>query len=101
LRPVNKRLREKYRERLNGYLVRAERSSLAELAASIPLDGENVLGDQVTQWLFAFDAGGITVFRTLALLAGRAEYCSDSSQYLRALFLDTQRLEQKPSKLPC
>jgi hypothetical protein len=37
LRPVNRRLREQYRERLDVYLVRAERGSLAELAASMPL----------------------------------------------------------------
>jgi cytochrome P450 len=32
------------------------------------------------------------VFRALALLAGRAKYSSGSSEYLRAVFLDTQRL---------
>ena len=67
-RPVNKTLRENYRARLTEYLDAAEPDSFAaRIAAHSAISGK-LAADQVTQWLFAFDAGAITTFRALALL---------------------------------
>lgn len=112
LRPVQKRLRQRYQARLNAHLARAEPASLAAIVARRPRAAgsdqraaDEAPADQVTQWLFAFDAGGITTFRALALLlthaaqarsaqgdieawrAGQADLPS-----LRASFVETVRL---------
>jgi cytochrome P450 len=105
VRPVHRALRERYYARLRTHLARAEAGSLAEMIARLPRSGEEAVADQVTQWLFAFDGGGITAFRALALLATHA-HCAQKVEpelaawraghtdlpYLRAAFVETARL---------
>ncbi len=76
LRPQNARLRGALLERIREWLARAEPESLAGIAAHIPSSAQMAWEDQVPQWLFAFDAAGMTVFRTLALLCVNPEFAS-------------------------
>jgi cytochrome P450 len=67
------RVREQFLERLGGHVRRAEKNSLASLVAdATDVDGLDAVG-QVPHWLFAFDAGGMAAFRTLALLSTHAQ----------------------------
>jgi hypothetical protein len=106
LKPVNKRLRAQYYERLRAHLARAEEGSLAALIAARLNTARTKPAHQVSQWLFAFDPGGIATFRTLACLtshpqayeAARAEANASGPDdpprlpVLRASFLDALRL---------
>jgi Cytochrome P450 len=56
-------------DRLRAHLARAEPGSLAAVAAATPADAHTAGDEQVPQWLFAYDAAGISSFRALALLA--------------------------------
>ncbi|HLM09136.1 MAG TPA: cytochrome P450 [Thermoleophilaceae bacterium] len=69
LRPTRRRLREQFLRRLDAQLERAEPGSLAELVASAEVPPGLDPHGQVPQWLFAFDAGAMAAFRTLALLS--------------------------------
>lgn len=84
-------LRERYQARLQEHLCQAAPDSLAGIARARASSPGLELGDQVTQWLFAFDAGGITIFRALALATAFRLGCPDED-HVRALFLDTLRL---------
>ena len=104
-RPVNKTLRENYRARLTEYLDAAEPDSFAaRIAAHSAISGK-LAADQVTQWLFAFDAGAITTFRALALLLAHPVSFANAEPnsatwrrggfdlpHLRAAFLEAVRL---------
>jgi cytochrome P450 len=68
LHPIRKRTRQRFFDRLQAHLDRAEPGSLAAVAASIPETQLVRAVDQVPQWLFAFDAAGIALFRALALV---------------------------------
>jgi hypothetical protein len=72
-RPVAKPLREEYRARLTEYLDTAEPDGLAARITRHSAISGILAADQVTQWLFAFDAGAITAFRALALLLAHSE----------------------------
>ena len=103
--PELRALRARYYAELAEHLARAQSGSLAEMIARKPArDGERPL-DQVTQWLFAFDAGAMATFRALALFASHPikkqraqceiEAWRDGSidlPYLRAGFLEAVRL---------
>jgi cytochrome P450 len=108
LRPRKERLRARFQRRVDAYVARAEAGSLAGALAGEP-SGESAAdaagesaadpAGQVPHWLFAFDAAGITAFRTLALLGSdagrRAAAAADVAPvlpYLRACVLDTVRL---------
>lgn len=70
LRAIDKQRRDRYRRRLAAYLCNPDDGSLAKLAANCARDeATEQICDQITHWLFAFDAGGITAFRALALFA--------------------------------
>jgi cytochrome P450 len=56
-------------DRLRAHLDRAEPGSLAAVAAETPADAHTAAVEQMPQWLFAFDAAGLSAFRALALLA--------------------------------
>jgi cytochrome P450 len=114
LLPVRQNLRARYYQRLEAHLRRAEPGSLAALiarhsdrrGADAPRrEANEAPGDQVTQWLFAFDGGGIAVFRTLALLRSHADQATAAEPeiaawrngqqdlpFLRAAFVETLRL---------
>jgi cytochrome P450 len=62
-------VRDRFHTTIDGHLRRAEQGSLAELMADIPADAQTQVVQQVPQWLFAFDPGGIAAYRALALLA--------------------------------
>jgi cytochrome P450 len=103
--PMSPRLRERFFDRLERQLGRAEAGSLAALIAAMPKTPETAASQQVPQWLFAFDPAGMTTFRTLALLAShpqqamrvhheirtRAESPGEMP-YLRACILESLRL---------
>ncbi|SFW81260.1 cytochrome P450 [Amycolatopsis australiensis] len=104
LHPRRKQVHARFRERLAAHLGRAEPGSLAAAVAEAGDDGS--AADQVAHWLFAFDAAGMTTYRTLALLAthpaalerARTDLAgldlAEPNQlgYLRACVLDTVRL---------
>ncbi len=106
LRPQRRELRARLLARLRSYLVRAEPNSLAGLMAHIPASEQTAPEQQITQWLFAFDAAGMTTFRSLALLATHPEEAQAARReisaaetagrppltFLRAAVLDTVRL---------
>jgi cytochrome P450 len=95
--PVAKRLRQNFHARVSHYLARGEPGSLAELVRDS--DAARHPSNQVAQWLFAFDAGGITLWRTLALLAAHVHQlhtalaeARNQGPYLRACFSEAVRL---------
>ena len=106
LRPQRRKLREQLLARIRSYLSRAEPNSLAAMMAHIPTTSETAPEHQVPQWLFAFDAAGMTTFRSLALLGLYPEQASvvreeiktrrqpdpHSMPYLRATVLEALRL---------
>jgi hypothetical protein len=67
--PVRPAPRDAFLGRLRAHLERAEPGSLAAVAASSPATPRTAAVEQVPQWLFAFDAAGISCFRALALLS--------------------------------
>jgi cytochrome P450 len=95
-------LRSRYHARLQGYLDNTAPDSLVALLARERSWMEAAPTHQITQWLFAFDAGGITTFRALALLASHPERTMPDIDrfragetelpFLRACFLETVRL---------
>lgn len=98
LRPKRKRLRARFLSRVESYLEAPQADTLAALAARM---GSNRAGpaDQIAQWLFAFDAAGIALFRALAVLASderlAARARDDSAPnrpFLRACMLEAVRL---------
>jgi cytochrome P450 len=100
--PKDKALRAGFLERIEGHLARGAPGSLAERIAVQRSNIESAPADQIAQWLFAFDAVGITGFRTLALLATHPEPAARVRQeidrggwdlpYLRACVVDAVRL---------
>ncbi|WP_238006798.1 cytochrome P450 [Dactylosporangium sp. AC04546] len=99
LRPRQEHLRARFQRRVDAYVAAAEPGSLAGAMAGTPAAGGSDPAGQVPHWLFAFDAAGITAFRTLALLGGdpgrRATAAGDVGPlypYLRACVEDTVRL---------
>jgi hypothetical protein len=103
--PELRGLRARYYARLGKHLARAQSGSLAEAIARHPPRKEEHPLDQVTQWLFAFDAGAMATFRALALFAShpiqreRAQSEIEAWRgghidlpYLRAGFLEAVRL---------
>lgn len=94
--PRRGRLLSEFTERLRHHVERRDPDSVA---AKLPA-GVDPVG-QVPHWLFAFDAAGMAIMRTLAVLAthpeaaAKAEAVADAPAqlpYLRACVLDTLRL---------
>jgi cytochrome P450 len=67
--PGRPRLRAVFLDRVRERLSRAEPGSLAAVITETPTTRRTHPADQVAHWLFAFDAGGMSGFRALALLA--------------------------------
>lgn len=74
LTPRRDGLRTQLLGRIEMYLAQADPQSLAGVMAHTPANALTAPAQQVPQWLFAFDAAGMTAFRTLALLASHREY---------------------------
>ncbi|MDO3637966.1 cytochrome P450 [Mycolicibacterium arseniciresistens] len=98
------RRRHQFTEKLYRYAENPDPASLLGAAAQVPVNGAVDPVGQVPHWLFAFDAAGIALLRTLALLATHPDHCAhaldeatelDRPQprpYLRACVLDSLRL---------
>lgn len=71
--PGRKRLRRDFHHHLQGHLVRADPGSLAGLVAQVPGHEQTPIADQFTHYMFAFDPGGMTTYRALALLAAHPD----------------------------
>jgi cytochrome P450 len=106
LAPPRRRLRREFLEQLRLYVARADPGSLAGKIAVSGADDELDPVQQIPQWLFAFDAGGIASYRTLALLdahpavaqevheemASPADEKAGRGSLLRACVLESLRL---------
>jgi cytochrome P450 len=104
--PRRETLRRRLLGRIRAYIERAESGSLAAVMARTPHTGVTAAEQQPPQWLFAFDPAGMATFRSLALLASRAEYMARArdevaqadrsgpgvSRFLRAAVLESLRL---------
>lgn len=93
LHPGRPALNRRFHRNLARVLARGEPGSVAaRIAARRGCDDPEVL-DQVTHWLFAFDAAGIATYRALALAAARgvAETAAGPA-LLRACLLEAVRL---------
>jgi cytochrome P450 len=73
LRPRRTGRREALARRIQGYLDDPGPGSLAARAAAQRAGAEVRPGQQVPQWLFAFDAAGMATLRALALLAAHPD----------------------------
>jgi cytochrome P450 len=82
LRPKQRRLRQRFFERLTSHLQRAEPGSLAAVMAATPQTERSAPEQQVPQWLFAFDPAGMATFRALALLAAHPAHAAQARQEL-------------------
>ncbi|WP_434734330.1 cytochrome P450 (plasmid) [Rhizobium sp. YTUHZ044] len=69
--PVDQRKLARFHDQVGRYLREPEKHSLVN---RLPRGDELAPENQVAQWLFAFDAAGIAVMRTLALLACHVSY---------------------------
>jgi len=73
LHPGRKRLRHDFHHRLQTHLDRADPASLAGLVAQVPGHDQTPVSDQFAHYMFAFDPGGMTSYRALALLAAHPD----------------------------
>jgi hypothetical protein len=103
--PRRKRLEQQFHHRLEYYLAKAEAGSLAERIPSTQ-SHDAAPTHQVAHWLFASDAAGINIFRTLALIATHPDIAERARKeiaaaeqanhldlpFLRACVLDSVRL---------
>ncbi len=106
LHPGRPILNREYHRHLAGVLARGEPGSLSARIAARPDHDDPAMLDQVTQWLFAFDAAGIATFRALALVVtqagartraeaeirGRTGRSAADLLFLRACLLESVRL---------
>jgi hypothetical protein len=74
LAPQRPGLRDRLLRRIQTYMARADPNSLAGVMAHTQTSAITAPSQQVPQWLFAFDAAGMTIFRSLALLASQPGY---------------------------
>ncbi|WP_107657060.1 cytochrome P450 [Nocardia suismassiliense] len=104
LAPQRRRLRRKFTDELHRYAESAEPDSLLGALAATPASGASDPIGQVPHWLFAFDAAGMALTRTLALLATHPEQRAAATAeavdragsaalpYLRGCVLESVRL---------
>lgn len=101
LHPRRRRVMRRYHARLEEHLQRAEPGSLAAAIAARPRRPDEATADQVTHWLFAFDAASMAGVRALALLVTHPEALARArpeldarapGPFLRGAILDALRL---------
>jgi cytochrome P450 len=106
LGPSHRRSRARFLAHLRTHLDRAEPGSLAAVMRETPAGERTAPAEQVPQWLFAFDAVALSVYRALALLATHPEACRGAEAevsasvgegahplpFIRAVLLETIRL---------
>jgi cytochrome P450 len=83
LAPRRAKVYDKFKQRLRGYLHRAEAGSLAGLVADTPASADTDPEDQLPQWLFAYDPAGLVTIRALALLASHSEHAEQVRAEIR------------------
>jgi len=83
LHPKKRAVQARFLERIRHYLDRAEPGSLAAVVARIAKTPDTAPEQQVPQWLFAFDAAGMTTFRALALLATHPARAAQAQEEIR------------------
>lgn len=91
LHPKRKRLREEFLDRLRKYIARGEQGSLADVIARMAKSEASAPADQISQYLFAFDAAGIATFRALALLASHPEQARHAREEIAAAGKDGRK----------
>jgi cytochrome P450 len=94
LRPKDEELREAFLGRIREHLARREPGSLASLVDQVPVGPNTDPAQQVPQWIFAYDPGGIAAIRALALLAAHPDELQRVRLELSGLDLD------QPQELP-
>lgn len=104
--PGYPRLERRFHERLGAHIERAEPGSIAARAKTCGRELDVPATDQLAHYLFAYDPGGMTAFRTMALLATHPDAMARTRRelaevgpggrarlsYLRACVVDTLRL---------
>ena len=83
LHPGRKRLLERFHQRLAEYLDRPDRTTLAGRMAGAGTSEVSAPTDQLAHYLFAFAAGGIATFRTLALLSAHPHHAARALDEVR------------------
>jgi len=83
LHPKKRATQARFFARIKHYLERAEPGSLAAVIARTPITAATLPHQQVPQWLFAFDAAGMTTFRALALLATHPQQAAQARKEIR------------------
>ncbi|MBX4867274.1 cytochrome P450 [Rhizobium bangladeshense] len=83
--PVDQRKLARFHEQVGRYLGEPEKHSLVN---RFPKGDQLAPENQVAQWLFAFDAAGIAVLRTLAVLACHVGYWSKAVEEAMGRELD-------------
>jgi cytochrome P450 len=100
LRPRAEHLRRRFQSRIEEYVSGAAPFSLAAMAAEAGSVPDIEAAGQLPHWLFAYDAAGITVFRTLAVASSRPDIAAALAEgddqtrnaYARACLQETLRL---------
>lgn len=101
LHPRNTAKRKAYMARLEKHLVRAEAGSLAAALAKAPKPDGAAPCSQATHWIFAFDAGAIAAFSTLALLATHEDVRGRAIEEARAAPAEQTRNPMFPFLRSC
>ena len=94
MKPRRRRLRERFLASVRARLEQAPPDSLGGFACARATE-DSAPEHQVAHWLFAFDAAGIAIFRTLAMLALHPEAgarARTDEDFRRAAILETLRL---------
>jgi cytochrome P450 len=89
LAPRRAKVYDRFKQRLHGYLRRAEAGSLAGIIADTPATPDTDPEDQVPQWLFAYDPAGLVTIRALALLATHTQHAEQIRAETRDADLST------------
>ncbi|MFN3661551.1 MAG: cytochrome P450 [Yoonia sp.] len=103
MHPRKDALNDSYHNAVAAHLARADKGSLAERIAAQNPDEGVAATHQVAHYMFAFDPGGMTTFRTLGLLAVHSDALARARQevatgdrrdlsFLRACIVETLRL---------
>lgn len=102
LHPRKEAVSDSFHDAVKIHLSRADKGSLAESIA-LQNDDDTASSHQVAHYMFAFDPGGMTTFRTLGLLAAHPDKMARAAQeasgcdardlsFLRACIVETLRL---------
>jgi cytochrome P450 len=83
LRPTDRSERERFLQRLQDHVARAEPGSLAAMMAATATTSVTEPVQQVPQWLFAYEPAGMATFRALALLDAHPDWAHTARDEMR------------------